>query len=110
MDGDLDLVLRSPLLWFAVMVAAAGLLYLWSRRLAPAPTEAGDKQAPYVGGELAVSTTCRPSYTFFEVAFFFTIAHVGAFVVATAPPDRLATGALVYLGVIALAVGALRWR
>jgi len=102
-------VLTSPLLWFAAMVAGGWLLYLWASRVAPPFQATGRKAKAYTGGEDIPGQVYRPGYQFFHVALFFTIMHVAAIVVATAPHGVAPWAAGVYLGVIALSVAVLRW-
>ena len=102
-------VLTSPLLWFAAMVAGGWLLYLWASRVAPPFQATGRKAKAYTGGEDIPGQVYRPGYQFFHVALFFTIMHVAAIVVATAPQGLIPWVAGVYLGVIALSVAVLRW-
>jgi NADH:ubiquinone oxidoreductase subunit 3 (subunit A) len=103
-------ILTSPFVIFGVAIAIGYLLYFWSRTIAPAPTGGGDKRMPYVGGEPAVAQAFQPGYQFFYVALFFTLVHVAALVLATAPPHVLPWAAVGYLGVVAIAVMILRWE
>lgn len=91
------------------MVLAGSLLYLWSSRTAPRFSATGLKAKAYTGGERIPGEAYRPGYAFFHVALFFTLLHVAAVVVATAPGDIVPWAAVVYLGVVALAVAVLRW-
>ncbi len=91
------------------MVLGGSLLYLWSSRVAPRFSPTGQKAKAYTGGERIPGQAYRPGYAFFHVALFFTLLHVAAAVIATAPADVVPWGAVVYLGVVALAVSVLRW-
>ena len=51
-----------------------------------------------------------PGYQFFYVALFFTVVHVAALVLATAPADAPLWGPLGYLAIMAVAVMVLRWE
>ena len=103
-------ILASPLVWFAVMVLAGWALFLWSSKVAPPFRAIGQKAKAYTGGEAIPGQVYRPGYEFFHVAFFFTIMHVAAIVVATAPPGVVPLAAAVYLGTLGLAVAVLRWN
>lgn len=105
----LESVLTSPVLWFAGMVAAGWLLYLWSARVAPPFRATGYKAKAFTGGEDMPGQAYQPGYQFYHLAFFFTIMHVAAIVVATAPRDVVPWAAVAYLAVITLAVVVLRW-
>jgi NADH:ubiquinone oxidoreductase subunit 3 (subunit A) len=107
---DANTLLTSPLVWFALMVLAGYALYLWGSRVAPRPAPSAGKLAPYVGGEDVPLQTTTPDYRFYQVALFFTIMHVAALLVATAPPDRIAWGALLYLSVVSFSLVLLRWQ
>ena len=101
-------LLLSPFVIYAVALGIGGLVYLWARRIAPAPADAGDKRMPYVGGEAWEAQSYQPSYGFFYVAIFFTLAHVAALVIATAPPSASLYATVGYLAIIAVAVMVLR--
>ena len=100
----------SPVAVLVYALLIVCLFYLWSRTVAPPFTPAQDKTMPYVGGEAAVAQPFRPGYGFFYVALFFTVVHVAALVLATAPPGVSLWGPLGYLAIIAIAVTALRWE
>jgi NADH:ubiquinone oxidoreductase subunit 3 (subunit A) len=96
-----------------IMVYALGtgyLIYAWSRTIAPAFTPSVNKTMPYVGGEVADAQVWQPGYHFFYVALFFTVIHVAALVLATAPPDAPLWASLGYLAIVAIAIMILRWE
>jgi hypothetical protein len=64
----------------------------------------------YVGGEAPPAGQNLPSYHLYHVAVFFTLLHVAVLVLATAPSGPGAWAALLYLGILSLAVVALVWR
>mgnify|MGYP006266973873 CR=1 FL=1 len=104
-------ILTSPFVLFGVAIAIGYLMYFWSRSIAPRPTGGtGDKTMPYVGGEPAVAQALQPGYQFFYVALFFTLVHVAALVLATAPQGMLPWATVGYLGIVAAAVMILRWE
>ncbi|HXW98474.1 MAG TPA: hypothetical protein VEI51_01970 [Methanomicrobiales archaeon] len=103
-------LLLSPFVIYLVALGAGGLVYLWARGIAPRPADVGDKRMPYVGGEAWEAQTYQPSYQFFYVAIFFTLAHVAALVIATAPPSASLLATVGYLAIIAVAVMVLRWE
>lgn len=103
-------VLTSPLLIMAFAVAIGCIIYAWSRTIAPPFTPTPNKTMSYVGGEIAEAQVCQPGYQFFYVALFFTVVHVAALVLATAPPDAPLWGPLGYLAIMAVAVTVLRWE
>ena len=103
-------VLASPFVLYGVALGIGLLIYLWARSFAPSPPDTGDKRMPYVGGEAWEAQAYQPSYQFFYVAIFFTLAHVAALVIATAPPSASLVATVGYLVIIAVAVMVLRWE
>jgi NADH:ubiquinone oxidoreductase subunit 3 (subunit A) len=103
-------ILLSPFVIYAVAMGIGLLVYFWARRIAPPSTDTGDKRMPYVGGEAWEPQSYQPSYQFFYVAIFFTLAHVAALVIATAPPTASLYATVGYLAIIAVAVMVLRWE
>lgn len=103
-------LLTSPVIIMVFALGIGYLLYTWSRTVAPAFTRAVNKTMPYVGGEAAQAQVWQPGYQFFYVALFFTVVHVAALVLATAPPDAPLWGPLGYLAIMAIAVMVLRWE
>ena len=103
-------LLSSPFVIFGVAVAAGYLIYFWSSSVAPVFPSTVNKAMPYVGGEPMEAQAFQPEYQFFYVALFFTLVHVAALVLATAPPSASPWGAIGYLAIIAIAVMILRWE
>jgi NADH:ubiquinone oxidoreductase subunit 3 (subunit A) len=94
----------------AFALGIGSLIYAWSRTVAPPFTRSVNKTMPYVGGEVAEAQAFMPGYQFFYVALFFTVIHVAALVLATAPPDAPLWGTLGYLILMVIAVVILRWE
>jgi NADH:ubiquinone oxidoreductase subunit 3 (subunit A) len=102
--------LTSPVIIMACALGTICLIYAWSRTIAPAFIRSVNKTMPYVGGEAAEAQAWQPGYQFFYVALFFTVVHVAALVLATAPPDAPLWGPLGYLALMTIAVMVLRWE
>jgi len=103
--------LLSPPVAFLLMLGGAGLLYLLGRAMAPKLNKAGGKLTTYACGEDIPGTKVQFGYRlFFFVALFFTIMHVAALVIATAPAGKVLLLAGFYLVVIFLAIMALVTR
>jgi NADH-quinone oxidoreductase subunit A len=103
--------LLSPPVAFVLFLGAAGLLFLLGKRLAPKLTDVGGKLTSYACGEDVPGKKIQFGYrTFFFVALFFTIMHVAALVIATAPAGKVALFALLYLAVVFLSILALVTR
>jgi NADH:ubiquinone oxidoreductase subunit 3 (subunit A) len=103
-------VFSSPFVIFAVALAIGYLMYFWSRKVAPVSPDTPNKTMPYVGGEPMEAQFFQPEYQFFYVALFFTLVHVAALVLATAPPFAQPWAAIGYLAIIAVSIMILRWE
>lgn len=103
-------MLSSPFVIFVAALAFGYLMYFWSRTVAPVTPDTLNKTMPYVGGEPMEAQSFKPEYQFFYVALFFTLVHVAALVLATAPPSAQLWAEIGYLAIIAVAVMILRWE
>jgi len=103
--------LLSPPVAFVLILAVSSLLYLLGKRIAPKLTNTGGKLTSYACGEDMPGTKIQFGYRlFFFVALFFTIMHVAALVIATAPAGKIALFAILYLAVVFLSILALITR
>ena len=97
-------ILLSPVIAFAIFLALSVAISAFSKRLAARGKDAADKETAYACGEIMDENHAQPDYSeFFKFAFFFTILHVIALVVATIP-GGLTLMSTVYLGVTVLAL------
>lgn len=81
------------------MLLGAVILKIASRRLAPKGADSPGKTKAYACGENPITNRVQPNYgEFFPFAFFFTIMHVVALMVATVPAGGLGK----CLGIVAL--------
>ncbi len=103
-------IIASPAVMVALAFCAGLLLYAWSKMIAPPSVPCANKLMPYVGGEAAEPQVFLPGYQFFYIALFFTVVHVAALVLVTAPPGAPLWGPLGYLLILAVAVIILRWE
>lgn len=104
----MNALLLTPPIAFLVVLAAM-LLELWGLKIFSAgmkePEQPGGRRKAYACGEATYEPKSQPDYRqFFPFAFFFTIMHVVALIVATVPRDSatatwLAAGYLVAAGV-----------
>ena len=100
--------LLTPLITFLVFLIIVVILYLFAGTLQAPHHEAKYKTTSYYCGEASPPPEeAHQSYDFFHVAFFFTILHVGALIVATAPQGTNAVLAVILIGVMALTAFAL---
>jgi len=94
----------SPPVTFILFLLMSFGVSLISKRLAAHGKDSVIKMQPYACGESMEENQGQPDYTeFFKFAFFFTIMHVVALVVATDPAGLTITSA-VYLGVTVLSL------
>lgn len=108
--SPLDFLLYPPVA-FVIFLGVAFLIYSLGKVMAPKLKRVGGKLATYGCGEDIPGVKFQFGYRlFFFIALFFTIMHVAALVVATAPAGKAAFLAVAYLAVIFLAVMALPTR
>ena len=100
------LILCAPPVVFTLFLLFFGLGMRRARRYA-VRGEAGERELePYACGQREFESYVNPDYTqFFRYAFVFSVLHVLALVVATAPMDALALPlAYVAAGVLTLSI------
>jgi NADH-quinone oxidoreductase subunit A len=101
-----QIILTPPVAFVALFIVIV-LLVLLSTRLAvhPAVVKPGTLKS-YACGEDVKDHRARPDYgQFFPFAFFFTIMHVVALIVATVPAENLRILGLALLFVVASGMG-----
>ena len=82
--------LLLPPIAFGVLLLTVALLEVASRRLAPKGADSPGKTKAYACGEDPVTNRVQPNYgEYFPFAFFFTIMHVVALMLATVPGGGL---------------------
>ena len=96
-----------PLTTFVITLIIVYLLYLLAGTMGPKPTKATYKLKSYACGEDYPGGKLHHSYNFFHVAFFFTVLHVGALLIATAPLGNSALLGVLLIGAMALTAYAL---
>ena len=102
-------LLLIPPIAFLILVVAM-LLQLRGMRIFSAglkkPERVGGRLEPYACGEDAYDHRAQPDYSqFFPFAFFFTIMHVVALILATLPKGSMGASLLAGFYLIAAAVG-----
>jgi len=103
--------LLSPPVAFLIFLAVALLVTAVARGMAPKPRKVGGKLATYACGENLPGIKIQFGYRlFFFIALFFTMMHVAALVIATAPAGKIAFFAIIYLAMIFLSIMALVTR
>jgi len=96
-----------PLITFIIALLVVVGFYLFAGKLGPKPKEAKYKLESYACGEDYPEGESNPSYDFFHVAFFFTVLHVGALLLATAPLGKGAFLGVFLIGAMGLTAFAL---
>jgi|SRR5688500_14641821 NADH:ubiquinone oxidoreductase subunit 3 (subunit A) len=77
-------MLLAPVITFLLYLALAGLLAGVGRMLAGPAQPAPMKSSTYAGGEAPPAERAVPGYrSFFSIALFFAILHLGALVVGS---------------------------
>ena len=90
-------VLLYPPIAFLVFLLVGYLVYRLSKALGPKPNLVGGKLSTYACGEDIPGKKAQYSYHLFHFAFFFTVLHVAALVIATVPSGTIALVGIVYL-------------
>lgn len=104
---SLEQILLAPPLAFIILFIVICFLVILASRLAvrPASVKAGTLKS-YACGEDVKDHRARPEYgQFFPFAFFFTIMHVVALIIATVPAENLRTFGLALLFIAASVMG-----
>lgn len=102
-----ELFFFNPISTFLIALLLVFILYLLAGRLGPSFKDAPYKLKSYACGESHPSGRRQYSYGFFHVAFFFTVLHVGALLLATAPQGAGAWLGVILIGTMAVTAAAL---
>ena len=100
-------MLASPFVIFFLFLGMAGLLYAIGGSLSPRTKKSKAKLSCYACGEDIRGGRPRHSYTFFQVAFIFTVFHTAVLFVVLIPSSDNALFGLLFLGGLVAAVAAL---
>ena len=104
----MDIYLLSPIFTFVVALVVVYFIYLIAGTLGPKDVKKTKyKLENYACGEAHPVEKAYQSYGFFHVAFFFTVLHVGALLIATAPSDEGAVIGIILIASMALTAFAL---
>jgi ABC-type multidrug transport system permease subunit len=100
--------IELPVITFGLALLVSWFIFWFGGKLAPMPLrDAKYKLKAYACGEDFPGGKVEQSYGLFHVAFIFTVLHVGALVVATAPSGEmawLAVMTVILVGASALAL------
>ena len=99
-------IMLSPPVAFIIFLFIAFLVHHTAVSVAPKRKDEGQKLSTYTCGEdiPGIGRKMRYSYYYFHFAFFFTILHIVALVVATVPGGITALLGIGYLAVALLCV------
>lgn len=96
-----------PIVTFLIFLILVFLLYVLAGKLGPKFKEAKYKLKSYACGEESPGENKPQSYGLFHVAFFFTVLHVGALLIATAPQGVGALLGIILIGSMGITALAL---
>ena len=80
-----DAIFLLPPVALAIMLGIGYVFYLFGGKLAFKGKPSEGKLKAYACGEDIPGMKLKQGYGFFHIAFFFTMLHVGALVIATMP-------------------------
>ncbi len=98
-----QLLLLPPIAFF-IFLLVGYLVYRLSTAQGPKPAPQAGKLATYACGENIQGEKAQYGYHLFHFAFFFTILHVAALVIATVPSGSIALVGIIYLLITFIAV------
>lgn len=101
-------ILLTPPLAFLIIIPMVVLIFLFGKKLTGPEKPNPVKSSPYGSGELAPTNAAAPGYrSFFLVAFFFAMLHLGALVIGTSPLNAISGVYIVglILALVALILG-----
>ena len=99
----MDRLLLIPPLGFSLLLTVLALLAWSAKGLSAKGKPNAGKGEPYACGQNVSTGKIEPGYNFFPIAFFYTIMHVDALLLATVPAGAVWLAAP-FLAVSALAV------
>lgn len=99
--------LLAPPVAFIIIFLTVWALARLSSRLAFRPTKHSKGEGKsYACGEDTYNNAAQPDYsTFFPFAFFFTLAHVAALMMATVPAEAIGTYIMAFIYVVGAVLG-----
>lgn len=101
-----NILLSPPAAFLVLLFAMIGVSWLLKAFSYKRKDAAGAIGEPYACGEEKYSTLVQPEYgQFFPFAFFFTILHVLALIIATVPKETLQTFVIALMYVVGAIVG-----
>lgn len=100
------LLLTPPLAFAAYFIAVVILSWVCSRLSFRKPNKDTGSQKSYACGEDVDNHMAQPDYSaFFHFAFFFTLAHVAAMIIALVPVETVKTLDTALLYIVGAAAG-----
>ena len=96
--------LLFPPIAFLIFLIIGYLVYRLGMAQGPKPSVEAGKLSTYACGEDIIGKKVQFGYHLFHFAFFFTVLHVAALVIATVPSGGIALVGIIYLVVTLIAV------
>lgn len=101
-----NILLSPPMAFLIVLGAMLALSWALGSLSFKRKGATGEEREPYACGEDKFSTFVQPEYAqFFPFAFFFTILHVVALVIATVPKETLQAFTIAVTYIVGAVVG-----
>jgi hypothetical protein len=96
--------LLYPPLAFIILLIVGYLVYRLAAARGPKPSLEEGKISTYACGEDIPGKKVQHAYHLFHFAFFFTVLHVAALMIATVPSGGIAMLGIIYLVIALIAV------
>lgn len=103
----MEVMIFYPIITFLIFLLLVYFLYIFSGRFNPKFKDTKYKLKNYACGEDYPSGQRQQSHNLFRIAFFFTILHVGALLIATAPIGQGAFLGIILIGSMGITAVAL---
>ncbi len=93
-----------PPIAFILLSVVSYLVYRVGRNFGPKANLEEGKVSTYACGEDIPGKKVQHAYHLFHIAFFFTILHVAALMIATVPGGGIALLGIIYLVIVLIAI------
>ena len=96
--------LLYPPITFAIFLSVVFIIYRLVKALGQKSRPEAGKLKAYACGEDIPGSKVQLGYNFFHIAFFFTVLHFVALIIATIPGGNLALFGILYLVVVLITI------
>ena len=101
-----ELLITPPVVFLIIFIVTVFLVNILSKLSFRRKTESKESRKAYACGEDFKEHLIQPDYSqFFPFAFFFTILHVVALVIATVPTENFETFAIAVVYIVGAVIG-----